>query len=80
MRFQLLSDWPASAAVMEKGTIIDGHDPKWRGVPMPLEVLCLDQEAANAMEAWYPHLAADGMNVTPVHYAAGVTHTPKKDT
>ena len=67
MRWQLLSDWPASQAVVEAGTIIDGHDPKWRGVPMPLTVICLDQEAANAMCDFYPHLAADGMHLSLIH-------------
>jgi hypothetical protein len=76
MRFQLTAAWPAGAMVVEMGTIIDGHDPKWLGVPMPLTVLCLDQEAADQMCDWYPHLAADGMHLTHVRYAAGVN--PKK--
>jgi len=58
-------------------TVIDGCDPKWRGVVMPLTVRCLDQQAANAMCDWYPHLAADGMHPTHVRYAAGVN--PKKE-
>jgi hypothetical protein len=76
MKFQLLADWPASAAVVEKGTIIDGTSPEWRGMPMPLTVRCLDQEAADQMCDWYPHLAADGMHLH-VRYAAGVN--PKKE-
>jgi hypothetical protein len=75
MRFQLTSAWPASAAMIEPGTIIDGNSPQYRGVVMPLTVLCLDQDAANAMASWYPYLA-DILHLH-VRYAAGVN--PKKE-
>jgi hypothetical protein len=76
MRWKLTADWPASAAVIEAGTIIDGHDPAWVGVSMPLNVLCLDQEAADAMCDFYPHLVEGGMHLHAIRYANGVN--PKK--
>jgi hypothetical protein len=69
MRFQLTSAWPASQAVIEAGTIIDGNSPEWLGRIMPLTVTCLDQAAADQMAVWYPHL---GMHLTSVRYAPGV--------
>jgi hypothetical protein len=71
MRFQLMSDWPASQEVLEAGTIIDGNSPRWKGVVMPLTVRCLDQAAADEMVGWYPHLT-EIIHQLPVRHAAGV--------
>ena len=39
------------------GTVIDGNDPQWNGVklpmPMPINSIALDEEAALAMLTWY---------------------------
>jgi hypothetical protein len=69
MRFQLTSAWPASAAMIEPGTIIDGNSPEWLGKIMPFTVMCLDQEAANQMAIWYPHWE---LHKTAIRYAPGV--------
>jgi hypothetical protein len=74
MKWQLTAPWPTAQAVIEPGTIIDGHDPQWLGVIMPFTVLCIDQEAADQMLVWYQHLS-DRMHLH-VRYSAGVN--PKK--
>jgi hypothetical protein len=57
MQFQLLGDWPCGQWLVPAGTILDGADPRWNGIAlpyaMPLNVLCLDQSAYDAMVAFY---------------------------
>jgi hypothetical protein len=70
MKFQLLGDWPASQFLIEAGTIIDGNAPEWRGIPMPLNAKCLDQEAYDAMVAW--HSPTNDQFLHLLHHASGV--------
>ena len=60
MRFQLVSNgWPVNggATVIPVGSILDSKDWHWNGTklpwPPPLNALCLDNEARNAMRAAY---------------------------
>lgn len=69
MRFGLMGPWPAGNAFVEAGTIIDASERQWAGVPMPLNAMALDDDAANALVRWYPfhqHL---------LHFAPGIRPT-----
>ncbi len=79
MMFQLLGPWAAGQLFVPAGTIIDGNDPMWNGnplpLPMPLNAKALDQDAYDAMVAWYtPHLIDNFLHL--LHYARGIQ--PKK--
>jgi hypothetical protein len=80
MKFQLLGDWPATGNLcVPAGTEIDGHDPKWCGVPlplpMPLNAKAMDQEAYDALVDWY--YPTNDQVLRLLHYAPGVQ--PKKE-
>ncbi len=80
MKFQLMGDWPVSggSVCVPAGTEIDGNDPLWRGMalplPMPLNARALDQEAYDAMVAWYEPIS--DQLIRTVHYGPNVQ--PKK--
>ena len=77
MRFELLGDWPASRGAsgicIPAGTVLDGNDLQWNGVPLraplPLNVKALDVDAANALVRWHPH------NQNLLRFAAGIKPT-----
>jgi hypothetical protein len=59
-RYILMGDWPATGSLtVPAGTIIDGDDPQWRGIPlpsmMPINAKALDQSAYEALADWYHH-------------------------
>src|SRR5262245_31775746 len=62
MRFQLMGvGWPFASYLVPPGTILDSADWTWNGIPLPgppgervpINVLCLDQSAANQWAALY---------------------------
>ena len=66
MKWQLAGDWPVGPAVIPAGTLLTGvvgpdgelaEAPKWNGItlpiPMPLNAVALDEEAALMMLKWY---------------------------
>jgi len=72
MIFQLGGDWPCGQHCVPAGTFLDGNDPRWLGIslplPMPMNAIALDQEAADALARWYPDhryllRAAEGIKI-----------------
>lgn len=62
MRWQLIQTaWPFASYLVPVGTILDADAPTWNGIPLPsplaeripINVLCLDQDAADAWKALY---------------------------
>jgi hypothetical protein len=54
MRWQLIGPWSGPRGIwFEHGTIIDGNDPGFAGVP--LNAMALDQEAADYLARTYPY-------------------------
>jgi hypothetical protein len=76
MHFRLQGDWPVGQWCVPAGTFIDGNDPKWNGIalplPMPMNAIALDQEAADVLADWYPH------HLHRLHCADGIV--PKRST
>jgi hypothetical protein len=74
MKFQLLGDWPVGQFCIPAETIIDGANPLWNNIPlplpMPLNARCLDQEAYDAMVAWYSPQSDQFLHL--LHFASGI--------
>jgi hypothetical protein len=60
MRFELHGNWPihGGATLVPTGTILEGLPPRWNGhvlpLPLPLDAMALDDEAATKLRSWYP--------------------------
>jgi hypothetical protein len=73
MLFRLKGDWPVAggSVLVPAGTEIDGNDPQWRGIrlplPMPLNAYAIDQAALNALAYWHGEEAYRWL-----HYAPGL--------
>jgi len=50
MRWQLRGDWPIGASLIPAGTVTDGAGLP---MPMPINAVALDDEAALQMAMWY---------------------------
>ena len=50
--------WPVGPILIPAGTIVSGEAPTWNGIalplPMPIDAVALDREAAAMMRRWYP--------------------------
>jgi hypothetical protein len=58
MQFQLLGDWPiVRGLTIPAATILSGLPPVWNGItltlPLPINVIALDNAAATQMLTWY---------------------------
>jgi hypothetical protein len=74
MRWQLLGDWPVGQWLVPAGTVLEGTAPTWNGIPlpmpMPLNAISLDDEAALMMLKWY------GDQWHRLHFGPGVDADP----
>src|SRR5713226_9374674 len=72
MRFQHLTAWSGPGNLSaDAGDIVDAK-PEWG--PMPLTAKCLDQEAYDAMMAWYSPLLGSNF-IHQFHCAPGIDST-----
>jgi hypothetical protein len=53
MKFFMMQPWPKGQFIVEAGTVIDGNDPLYAGVAMPLTAKAMDQEALDALCVWH---------------------------
>jgi hypothetical protein len=75
MKFRLVGDWPVTSFCVPAGTELDGEAPTWGGqplpLPMPVNALALDEEAALQMAMSYEESASIG-GWHSLHFAAGI--------
>jgi hypothetical protein len=68
MRWQLGGDWPVGAGLIPAGTITDGAGLP---MPMPINAVALDDDAALQMCMWYDEAATIG-GWHHLHFAPGI--------
>jgi hypothetical protein len=82
MRWQLRGPWPVGQWCVPDGAIIDGANPRWNNIalplPLPLNVISLDQSAYDQMILWYSQRMTDDF-LHLLHYGQGVRPVQAKD-
>jgi hypothetical protein len=83
MRWQLAGDWPVGPTLIAGGTVVDGVTDRdgfavaahWNGIelplPMPINAIALDEDAALQMCLWYDEEASIG-GWHHLHFAPGI--------
>ena len=69
MKWMLAGDWPVGPAVIPAGTILD--DELAATVPLPINAVALDEDAALTMAMWYEESASIG-GWHQLHFAPGI--------
>jgi hypothetical protein len=60
MRWMLAGDWPVGAGLIPAGTILGDDAIPPPTVPLPINAMALDEEAAHQMCLWYDEAASIG--------------------